>query len=171
ACELQPEEAAALKTLFAHEDKVAVHARDGYSAVKALLPPRHGQTKFARGLVLIDPPYEAQGEEYPMVMDAVTESLQRWPGATVAVWYPIKQRRSLQPFYRRASGRTNKGVLVAELLVHADESLLRLNGSGMLVFNPPWQLDKALEPVMRALLSHLAETDGSTRLEWLNPPA
>ena len=31
-------------------------------AVKALLPPKHGAMKFARGLVLIDPPYEVPGE-------------------------------------------------------------------------------------------------------------
>src|SRR5690606_27714980 len=100
ACELQPEEAAALKTLFAGDGRVAVHARDGYDAIRALLPPRVDGVRYARGLVVIDPPYEAQEAEYPRVLTAVREALERWPQAGVAIWYPIKQRRSLQPFFR-----------------------------------------------------------------------
>src|SRR5690606_6276745 len=60
ACELQPDEARALREVFAGDDRVAVHARDGYAAMKALLPPRAGAQRIARGLVLIDPPYEVQ---------------------------------------------------------------------------------------------------------------
>jgi 23S rRNA (adenine2030-N6)-methyltransferase len=61
-------------------------------AVKALLPP-----KEKRGLVLIDPPYEAQEEEFPRILGALAEGLQRWPTGCFAVWYPIKQRRTLPP--------------------------------------------------------------------------
>src|SRR6478672_1370256 len=64
ACELHPEEANVLRDAFAGDPRVAVHARDGYAAVKALLPPKHGTIKFARGLVLVDPPYEAQLDEF-----------------------------------------------------------------------------------------------------------
>ena len=56
ACELQPDEARALAALFKHDDRVNVMPRDGYGAIKALLPP-----KEKRGLVLIDPPYESAG--------------------------------------------------------------------------------------------------------------
>ncbi|GAB2500696.1 23S rRNA (adenine(2030)-N(6))-methyltransferase RlmJ [Pseudoxanthomonas sangjuensis] len=167
ACELQPEEAAALKSLFAHDPRVAVHARDGYAAVKALLPPRLGATKFARGLVLIDPPYEAQDAEYPLVAAALREGLQRWPNATYAVWYPVKQRRSLQPFLRKVAVLDAKSVLLAELLVRPDDSPLRLNGSGMLLLNPPWQFDRAIAPALPVLQRLLGEAGASTRLEWL----
>src|SRR5690606_4411989 len=85
ACELHPEEAAELKSLFAHDGRVAVHARDGYDAVRALLPPRVDGVRYARGLVLVDPPYEAQEAEYPRITDAVREVLQRWPQAGVAI--------------------------------------------------------------------------------------
>src|SRR5690606_34579201 len=37
-CELQDEEAAALKAVFDDDPRVAVHRRDGYAAVRALLP-------------------------------------------------------------------------------------------------------------------------------------
>ncbi|HWU71752.1 MAG TPA: 23S rRNA (adenine(2030)-N(6))-methyltransferase RlmJ, partial [Pseudoxanthomonas sp.] len=117
ACELQPEEAAELKALFARDPRVAVHARDGYDAIKALLPPKRadksgGDTKFARGLVLIDPPYEAQDAEYPRIAAALKEGLARWPNATWVVWYPIKQRRSLLPFLRKAAALPAKSALV-----------------------------------------------------------
>ncbi len=176
ACELQPEDAAARKALFAGEPRVAVHQRDGYSAIRALLPPKHadkngGTTKFARGLVLIDPPYEAQDAEYPLVAAALAEGLQRWPAATYAVWYPVKQRRSLQPFFRSAAALPAKSALVAELLVRPDDSPLRLNGSGMLLLNPPWQVETVAASVLESLRGHLGEPGASVRLEWLREAA
>lgn len=171
ACELQPEEAAALKELFAHDERVAVHARDGYAAMKALLPPRAGSQRIARGLVLIDPPYEAQDAEYPAITAALRDALARWPAATYAVWYPIKQRRSLLPFFRKMAALPSKGAFVAELQVRPDDSPLRLNGSGMLVVNPPWQLAEALAPVLPVLAATLGEAGASHRLEWLRAAA
>jgi 23S rRNA (adenine2030-N6)-methyltransferase len=167
ACELQPEEAEALKALFGHDPRVAVHARDGYDAVRALLPPRVDGVRYARGLVLVDPPYEAQDEEYPRVARAVREALERWPQATCAIWYPVKQRRSLQPFFRKLEAVPARSVLLAELLVHPDDSPLRLNGSGMAILNPPWKLDEAIAPALPFLQRALGETGASTRLEWL----
>ncbi|KRG68056.1 23S rRNA (adenine(2030)-N(6))-methyltransferase RlmJ [Pseudoxanthomonas dokdonensis] len=170
ACELQPDEAQALKSLFAHDSRVAVHARDGYSAMKAMLPPRIGDTRYGRGLVLIDPPYEAQDAEYPQIISHLREALGRWPNACYAVWYPIKLRRSLQPFLRKAAALPAKSLLLAELQVRPDDSPLRLNGSGMLMFNPPWQLDKALAPALPVLKKALGEAGATTRLEWLSLP-
>ena len=167
ACELQPDEAVALKELFAHDARVAVHARDGYGAIKAMLPPKLGSTKFARGLVLIDPPYEVQDDEYPQIISSVREALERWPQATMAIWYPIKLRRSLQPFFRKAAALPGKSVMLAELQVRADDSPLRLNGSGMLIVNPPWKFDQQLAPALPLLKKTLGEAGAVTRLEWL----
>ncbi|KGM57146.1 hypothetical protein N799_14235 [Lysobacter arseniciresistens ZS79] len=171
ACELMPEEAGQLKANFAADPRVATHARDGYAAMKALLPPRIGETRFARGLVLVDPPYEAQLEEFDRILAALRDALGRWPQGTYAVWYPIKRRRSLQPFFRRAATLPGKGVLVAELMVHPDDSPLRMNGSGMLLVNPPWQFDQLLGEVSPRLQHALAGTGASSRVEWLKQPA
>ncbi|MEO6264924.1 MAG: 23S rRNA (adenine(2030)-N(6))-methyltransferase RlmJ [Luteimonas sp.] len=172
ACELQPEEAAALKANLGGDPRVAVHARDGYAAIKALLPPKLikagiGARKFGRGLVLVDPPYEAQLDEFDTVISALREALSRWPQASCALWYPIKQRRALHPFLRRAAALPAKSVLLAELLVRADDSPLRLNGSGMLLLNPPWQLDAELASALDRLRDALGEPGASSRLEWL----
>jgi 23S rRNA (adenine2030-N6)-methyltransferase len=170
-CELQPEEATALRRNFANDVRVAVHQRDGYAALKALLPPRRGDTKFGRGLVLIDPPYEAQLEEFDRAIAALRDGLARWPQATYALWYPIKQRRVLQPFFRQAVALPAKSALLVELLVRPDDSPLRMNGSGLLLLNPPWQLDAVLAPTLAVLRDRLGEAGASMRLEWLREPA
>jgi 23S rRNA (adenine2030-N6)-methyltransferase len=170
-CEVQPEESAALKSLFEHDRRVRVHAGDGYAAVRAFVPPRAGDAKIGRGLVLIDPPYEAQDAEYPQIIDCLRETLTRWPQATCAVWYPIKRRRSLQPFFRKAAALPARSALLAELQVRPDDSPLRLNGSGMLLLNAPYQFDRVLAPALPVLEKHLGEAGASTRLEWLRAPA
>ncbi len=169
-CELQPDEAAALKALFAHDQRVSVHVGDGYAALRALLPPRRGDTRIARGLVLLDPPYEAQLREFDLALDALREGLARWPQATFALWYPIKRGRDLRPFRRRAAALPAKSALACELLVRPDDSPLRMNGSGMLLLNPPWRLETALAPALQALRAALDEAGSDVRLDWLRPP-
>ena len=167
ACELLPEEAAALADNFARDSRVAVHTRDGYAAIKAMLPPKHGATKFARGLVLVDPPYEAQLDEFEIALKALREGLARWPQAMFALWYPIKQGRALQRFQRVAAALEAKSALVVELLVRPDDSPLRMNGSGMLILNAPWQFDVAMRPALAALQAALGEAGAASRVEWL----
>ena len=171
-CELQPNEAALLNELLRGDPRVAVHARDGYAAMKALLPPRTSDVRFARGLVLIDPPYEAQLEEFDIALAALRDGLARWPQGMFALWYPIKLRRSLQPFYRAAAALDAKSALAIELLVRPDDSPLRMNGSGLLVLNAPWQFDGQFAPTMQALRVALQEpAGGQARVEWLRAPA
>lgn len=171
ACELQPIEAERLKANFAGDHRVSVLERDGYAAIKALLPPKDGATRLGRGLVLIDPPYEAQLAEFDAALAALREGLARWPQGTFVLWYPIKQRRALRQFQRKATGLEAKSALLLELLVRSDDSPLRMNGSGLLVLNAPWQLDQRLAPALETLRRTLGGPDGSTLIEWLRAPA
>ena len=162
-CELHPEEAARLRELFHHDRRMHVHERNGYEALKALLPP-----KEKRGLVLIDPPYEAQEAEYRLIEQALKAALVRWPTGVYAVWYPVKQRSQVQPFLRWLGHCGARRVLRAELLVHPDDSPLRLNGSGMAIVNAPWKLDESLREPLRALARLLSqERPAEWRLDWL----
>ena len=171
ACELQPDEAAALKAVLAGDPRCHVHARDGYAAVKALLPPREGEARFARGLVLVDPPYEAQEGEYAAIVAALREGLARFPQGIFALWYPIKRRATLQPLMRKLAALPARSALAIELLVRPDDSPLRMNGSGMLILNPPWKLEAAVEPALRPLAQAMGETGASWRLTWLKQEA
>ncbi|MBA8885415.1 23S rRNA (adenine(2030)-N(6))-methyltransferase RlmJ [Dokdonella fugitiva] len=163
-CELHQEEAAALRDALAGDTRFAIHQRDGYAALKALLPPAQ-----KRGLVLIDPPFEAQGAEFELVGQALANAWTRWPNATYAVWYPIKLRETIVPFHRwlrEHAGRAD--VLVAELLLHPDNSGLRLNGCGLAIVNPPWRFDEAIAQWLPAVQELLAQSRyGSSRVEWL----
>jgi 23S rRNA (adenine2030-N6)-methyltransferase len=172
-CELQAEEAAALKANFAGDARVAVHRRDGYAALKALLPPKVGGERYARGLVLVDPPYEAQIAEFDAAFAALRDGLGRWPQATFALWYPIKQRRALQRAHRQAAAVPAGSALLAELLVRPDDSPLRMNGSGMLLLNPPFGLETRLPATLAALRAQLEEAPGAgdSRLQWPRPRA
>jgi 23S rRNA (adenine2030-N6)-methyltransferase len=162
-CELHPEEAALLRELFHHDSRVHVHNRNGYEALKALLPP-----KEKRGLVLIDPPYEAQEAEYRLIETALKAALLRWPNGIYAIWYPIKLRSQVQPFLRGLQHCGARRVLRAELLVHPDDSPLRLNGSGMVILNGPWNLEAVLREPLQAMARLLSqERPAEWRLDWL----
>lgn len=165
-CELQPAEAEALRAALRGDRRFAVHQRDGYEALGALLPPAQ-----KRGLVLVDPPYEAQGGEFTQIEAALDASLARWPNAIHAIWYPIKLRATTLPFHRWLRSRSGRdGALVAELLLHPDNSMLRLNGCGIAILNPPWQFERELASWLPALEKLLAQGRyGSSRLERLLP--
>ena len=170
-CELEPGEAAALRVNLGRDPRVVVQLRDGYAALRALLPPRHGDTKLARGLVLLDPPYEAQLAEFDLALAALREGLQRWPQGVFALWYPVKLRRALGQFLRSAAALPAKSAWIAELLVRPADSPLRMNGSGMLVLNAPWKVDETIATALPVLRRHLGEADASYRLDWLRRPA
>jgi len=162
-CEIQPEECAALKIALRGDARFAIHDRDGYAAMNALLPPAQ-----RRGVVLIDPPFEAQDGEFRIIEKALADAAKRWPSGIYAVWYPIKLRQQVQPFHRWLTKSGFGKVLVGELLLHPDNSALRLNGCGMAIINPPWKFERQLEELLPALQNLLSQGRyGQHRIEWL----
>lgn len=162
-CELQPDEAARLKLEFRRDPRVAVHQRDGYEALVALLPPTP-----RRGLALIDPPFEAQLGEFDAITAALAPAFERWPTGIYAVWYPIKLRQHVTPFHRWLKRCGMRNILATELLVHPDNSTLRLNGCGLAIVNAPWRFDHVLHEIMPVLATHLAQDRSCQQtVEWL----
>jgi 23S rRNA (adenine2030-N6)-methyltransferase len=167
-CELERGETSALREEFRRDSRVAVHGRDGYEALLALIPPRE-----KRGLVLIDPPYE-QPDEFDRLYSSVTAALQRWPAGTFAVWYPIKHGGDASHFVAKMKATGIRRQLVAELCVRPDDSPVGLNGAGMLFVNPPWQLDQQLSEAVPWLHERLAvplpgAAPGRWRVDWSVP--
>jgi len=111
-----------------------------------------------------------QDAEYPKILAALAEVLARWPQATCAVWFPIKQRRTILHFLRKATALPVRSAMTIELLVRPDESPLRLNGSGMLLLNAPFQFDRTVGPALPVLKQYLGEPGATTRLDWLKTP-
>lgn len=139
--------------------RVAVVAGDGFAGLKAVLPP-----PSRRGLVLIDPSYEVK-EHYREVVAAMREALQRFATGTYAVWYPLLRRReaeNLPQELRRLATGDWLDVSLAIMAPAADG--FGMHGSGLFVFNPPWNLEAALREAMPALVDALG-LDGAASFE------
>jgi len=145
-CEIVATEAELLRGEFRRDARVGVHCRDGFEALKALLPPRE-----KRGLVLIDPPYEETGADFARVAAALAQASARWPQGTFIAWYPIKQGVVAARFHRQLAQAGVERLLAAELCIHPDDSRAGLNGSGLVIVNPPYRLDQDLEAALPAL--------------------
>lgn len=161
-CELHPEEVAALRRLYAGTSGAAIHQADGYQGLKAHLPPPE-----RRGLVLVDPPFEARDEADRLVRGLVTGH-RRWPQGVFLLWYPIKERPAVWRLHEAAAATGIRRLLTAELTITGEEDSARLNGCGMLLVNPPWQLDQELAALLPAVHRRLAvDGAGGTRVVWL----
>ena len=148
-CELHPEDHASLRARFAGDPQVGVHRRDGYEAVKALLPPPE-----RRGLILLDPPFESS-DEFATLAQALRTGLARFPAGVFAAWYPIKHRAPIRDFFARLDGL--RDLVAAEIWLRAPLDPGRLNGSGLLVANPPYGFEAEVPALLDALRAHLAE--------------
>jgi 23S rRNA (adenine2030-N6)-methyltransferase len=161
--ELERGEASALREEFRGDDRIAVHQRDGYEALKAFLPPRE-----RRGLVLVDPPYETQGAEFETLGTQTVAALERWPTGIFALWYPIKFGPTVPRFHAAMAASGLRRQLIVELCIHPVDTRVGLNGAGLLLINPPYQLDDDLRAILPALHKVLAPAGrGGTRATWL----
>ena len=155
-CELHAVEHAALSRLFARDAQVAVHARSGWEAIAALLPPRDAR----RGLVLIDPPFERPGE-FAHLADAVRLARRRFAGGVVAAWYPIKHLASVRAFHDALRAAREPDLVCAELLLRPAPGPQRLAGSGLLVAAPPWGFETGAAAILDAIAAHYPEARGT----------
>jgi len=133
---------------------------DGYHEIRSLLPPA-----LRRGLVLIDPPYES-GEEERQIAEALAAGLERFETGVFALWYPIKRQHEADLFVARILRGVERPVLATELCVHPADHAAGLNGSGMLIVNPPWQFDTDAAVWQQELHELLGGSSGSS-VKWL----
>lgn len=162
-CELHPDDAALLRARFRADPQVAVHERDGYEAVKGMMPPSE-----RRGLVLIDPPYE-RTDEHERAARALAQGARRFATGLFVIWYPIKERAAVWRLHDAVVGTGLRRVLVAELLLYGHEDRVRLNGCGLILVNPPWAVVQALPTLLGALHAVLAVDGGEATTAWLVP--
>ena len=153
-CELHPEDAAGLRREFARDPQVAVHMRDGWAALEGLLPPSGAK----RGLVLIDPPYEAGGE-HARVAEALGTVARRFTTGIAAAWYPIKHRAPVRALHEAVRLGGVRDVVAAELWLRDPTDPARLNGNGLLVRHPPYRWAEEWPPLLAALLERLGDRE------------
>ena len=142
--------------------RVTIQALDGYTAIKAMLPPPE-----RRALILIDPPYELENE-VSNIAEAITQGLKRFPSGVFALWYPITERMRIDELNEKLRLLKLPPTLIAEITV--DPMQQGLKGCGMLIINPPWHFDKKANEIMQALLPLLKRSSlASTEVDWLVP--
>jgi 23S rRNA (adenine2030-N6)-methyltransferase len=160
-CELHPDDRKTLELSVGHDRRVSVIETDGWTALKAALPPPE-----RRGLVLIDPPFE-DGGDFRRFGDGLAEGHRRWPGGCYFFWYPIKDARQTESFARRIAKLGIPEILRVELTLDglADG---KLASCGLLLVNPPWTLDAELQILLPALAQILGRDRAARyRLDWL----
>jgi 23S rRNA (adenine2030-N6)-methyltransferase len=162
ACELEPGAAKALGHALKGDEHAKAIAIDGWTALNAYVPP-----KERRGLVVVDPPFE-QADDFTRLAGGLEQAHRKWPAGIYLLWYPIKDRAGPDALARRLKRTGIAKVLRAELMVFPPNDFDRLNGSGLIVVNPPWMLEKELATLLPALVDVLArEGRGGVRLDWL----
>ncbi len=165
ACELHPEDAAALRANLAGDRRCAVHHRDGYAAIHALLPPRD----IRRGLVLIDPPFE-ELDEWERLAAAIARAREKFPAAIAAAWYPIKGRAPSRALGDMLVAAGLRDLVAYELLLRPPLDAARLNGCGVLVANNPFGLERDAAALLAGIAARLGDPDApppSWRIERL----
>jgi len=163
-CEKHPDEFAMLRDELTFVDRSSVHQIDGYTALRAMLPPLE-----KRALVLIDPPFEEQNE-FAQIVGGLRDGLRRLPGGTFAVWYPLTERARVDAFLDELGALELPPMFIAEVTIAGDSAPMKMKGCGLAVLNPPWQIDRVIAPLMPVLAELLAqEPGGSGRLRWLVP--
>ena len=152
-CELHPEDYACLKQEFGPDRQTAVHLRDGWEALRALLPPPQ-----KRGLVLIDPPYEA-ADEYSRLAEGLRAGSARFRTGVFAAWYPIKHRAPVRAFHTGMAASGLRDIVAAEMFLREPVDAARLNGCGLLVVNPPFGFEAAARTILTALVDRLGDRE------------
>ncbi len=152
--EMHPADSVLLQKNFARQTRqVLIEKSDGFSAMKALLPP-----PSKRALVLIDPPYEDK-QDYRRVVSALREGLKRFSTGMFALWYPQLARDETRQLPEKLKQLPAKSWLHVALSVRGSDAAEGMRGSGIFVLNPPWYLQKNLQQVMPYLVKHLAQND------------
>jgi 23S rRNA (adenine2030-N6)-methyltransferase len=136
--ELHPEDVRTLQGAFARDGQVKVTELDGWIALKAQLPP-----KERRGVVLIDPPFEEPGE-FGRLVRALREAEKRFATGVHILWYPIKDRRPLEKFKRDLRETGIAKLVSAEVWIRSGADADVLNGTGLVIHNPPFEIDRQL---------------------------
>jgi 23S rRNA (adenine2030-N6)-methyltransferase len=106
---------------------------DAFHAIESLCPPQE-----KRGIVLIDPSYELKAD-YQRVVAATQHVIKHWRNGMLMLWYPILHANYHTQMKADICAIANRGECVISEIIY-QQSALRMLGSGMLVLNPPYQL-------------------------------
>jgi 23S rRNA (adenine2030-N6)-methyltransferase len=129
---------------------------DSYTRLPALLPPRE-----RRGLVLIDPPYEAE-DEFIRAARLLVEAHRRFSTGIYLLWFPVKSPAAAEAFCGelRTEGITPAIRLDIDLGGDNNVERARLSCAGLVVVNPPYTFEAEMRSAAEALVPRLGRSSG-----------
>jgi len=142
---------------------------DGWVALPAFVPPNE-----RRGVVLIDPPFEAK-DEFERLASRFAAAFSRWPTGIYVLWYPAKSRRSADQLARHvveivAATKPAGKCMRLEFTVAPQAAGAPLASTGLLIVNPPFPLHGELRIILPELEKPLGQ-GGAARFKLEAPPA
>lgn len=152
-CELDGETAADLVRALAPWPQARALTCDGYAHVA-------GAAKRAgRQFVLIDPPFE-RPDDYVRCAETAATVAKASPGATIAIWTPLKDMETFDGFLRRLEAAGMRDALVAEARLRPLTNPMKMNGCAVVTVNPPPGLTAAAAAVCDWVARELGEVGG-----------
>jgi 23S rRNA (adenine2030-N6)-methyltransferase len=152
--EQHPQEVADLKRNLGKDSRLAIHHRDSYEGLPALLPPA-----IRRGMVLLDPSYEVK-QEYEQIFVLLQKAWKRWGNAIFVLWFPLlgegRHIRLLQKIKAAAFAKTVYSEFVWD--TQADG----MGGSGLVIINSPWHFAEQFVLAMQEVLEVLGKKPRAT---------
>ena len=159
AIEKHPPTADALRLALKPFAQAKAFELDGYAALASQLPP-----KERRGLVLIDPPFEAE-DEFARAAHTIKSGYERWPEGGYLVWYPLMDNGAEAVLLEGLRKTVIKDILISEIRMHhLQQEHYRMKGSGLALINPPWP-----ESFLSGLTKDIAAAlDADPLIYWLD---
>lgn len=148
---------------------IGIHHRDAFEGIRGVIPPIE-----RRGLVLLDPPFEQEHKDFSRLVDLLSASYAKWPQGVYALWYPLKNIDAVELFHKKMKRTGITRQLVCELNIFPNDVAVGLNGTGMLIINPPWQFDskareilRFVQPLLKSVDAPEMTPDSATNVRWL----
>jgi 23S rRNA (adenine2030-N6)-methyltransferase len=160
-CELHPAAFSTLRANFACDARAKLFQIDGYAGLKAFLPPVE-----RRGLVLIDPPFEA-AQELATAAHALEKAWRKWATGIYMLWYPVKDASTIASFAADLARQGVKRVLRLELQIDRPAPRVPLARCGLIIVNPPFGLDAEAKLLLPWLAGVLGGRQPEFLIEWL----
>ena len=150
ACELRPEEHAALRELMKARRNVRTFCADGYDLAVAQTP------QTGRVLVVIDPPFE-RPDDYGRIVETLAGVRRRNRAAAALVWLPLKDLETFDGFLRDLEDELRAPALVAETRMRPLTDPMKMNGCALVLLGAPQGMAGVLEAVCGWTVATLGE--------------
>jgi 23S rRNA (adenine2030-N6)-methyltransferase len=165
AIEKHDEEFTELKQSLSNFATTRVVEGDGYERLSALMPPPE-----RRGLVLIDPPYEAE-DEFTRAARALIDAHRKFATGIFMLWFPIKSVAAANGFTGEIATAGIGKLLRVDIDLGAQPGAdrERLSAAGLLIVNPPYGFADEMRRIATILAPALGRgTPARITIDWLS---